>query len=346
MYKKWLSFTLISLALAVLVYAVNDILLPFLFAIFISYIASPLMHKLSKFGIGRGVSAISIVSIMCIIIGAALYILGPIIYKQLLSIIELIPKYKAYLQTDILPNALAKIEKLDKDLVSKVHGTLQESSASILVYFSRTIQSLLTSGGTIISTLSLVFIAPLAMFYLLRDWPTFTKYIQRMLPIPQTTSTQIFSQIDQVLSLYIRGQFNVSMILFFYYLIALSLANLDFAIVLAILTALLNFIPIFGFLIAFVTASILTILQFGSLHSVWTILAIYCIGNILEGNFLTPKLIGDRLGLHPLAIMFIMLASANLYGFWGMLVAVPSVAVCFTLLNFILKNYINNDVHD
>jgi len=199
---------------------------------------------------------------------------------------------------------------------------------------------LFTNTLALANLVSLVLLTPLLIFYLLRDWPKILNYIHGLVPhTMKPSSLKLGDEINATLSGYFRGQASVCVILAFYYTLALSLMGLEFAFTVGLLSGLLAFIPYVGFFIGFVAAVGITLAQFSGFDYLFIVLAIYGTGQVVESFYLTPKLIGGRIGLHPVWVIFSLLAGGFLMGFTGLLLAVPLSATLAVLLRFAMNDY-------
>ena len=200
-----------------------------------------------------------------------------------------------------------------------------------------------------LNLLSLLFITPIVTFYVLRDWDIMMEKISSWLPQKhRSVILEQFRLIDITLAGYIRGQTNVCLLLGTFYAIGLMLVGLDFGFVIGFMTGILSFIPYVGLLVGMSVGLCVAFVQFGGLEgigSIGIVAAIFVVGQVIEGNFVSPKLVGDKVGLHPLWIMFGMLAGAALFGFVGVLISVPMTAVIGVLMRFMLSKYLNSSLY-
>ncbi|MGH7186923.1 MAG: AI-2E family transporter, partial [Pseudomonadota bacterium] len=199
---------------------------------------------------------------------------------------------------------------------------------------------LLSGGLALVNILSLLFITPVVTFYLLRDWDRIVKQIDALLPREHAETIREQARlVNETLSGFVRGQATVCFLLGGFYAVALSLAGLDFGLVIGLIAGALSFIPFVGTIFGFVASVGLAFAQFDQWHRIAIVVAIFLVGQFVEGNFLTPKLVGDRVRLHPVWIIFALLAGAALFGFVGLLLAVPVAAVIGVLIRFAVSRY-------
>ena len=343
----WLGLFIIMIAF---IYAVKSILLPFVVAIIAAYFLDPAADKLEDMGLSRFVSTLTITIIFFLLVVLLSVLMMPLIYDQLVSFFNKIPEYTKYLQSEIIPKFSNILEKVDPEAVKNIQNSAGEISKYFLKISATIATEIWNSGVAILNLLSLLFITPIVTFYILRDWDIMMEKISGWLPKKhkQTVLEQI-RLINITLAGYIRGQTNVCLMLGVFYAIGLMLVGLDFGLIIGLATGILSFIPYVGLLVGMTVGICVAFVQFGGLDgllSIGMVAAIFVIGQVIEGNFVSPKLVGDKVGLHPVWIMFGMLAGASLFGFVGILISVPLTAVIGVLVRFALSKYLNSNLYD
>jgi predicted PurR-regulated permease PerM len=334
---------LVSLSLFLaFVFAIKSILIPFISAIVIAYFLNPLVNKLQKFELSRSFSTSIILILFLVVISLSIILIIPLFYSQMLSLFYAIPLYVETIMIDFYP----KIDKFAIDhniaIESTVKNYFNEQNIVNMFGFSGTIfNNIMKSGMVFINILSLIFITPVLLFYILRDWNVMLKKIDHYVPIKNGKEIRnIFKQIDKTLSGYIHGQFNVCLILGIFYSLTLSLFGLNFGFLIGFLTGFISFIPYVGMIIGVSVAIVVGIFQWGfDFTNIGLVLIIFLIGQVLESNFLTPKLVGEKIGLHPVWIIFGLFVFGVLFGFVGILVAMPATAICGVLIKFLALQY-------
>ena len=310
--------------------------------VIISYFLDPACDKLQKHGLSRTMSSLLILALFLIIIYLFVVTLGPILYNQLLELASHIPDYLIYLNNWIRPIIDRLLQTFGFSLEEQYTNSdlIQTISSYVLGFSSKLVTNIWYSGIAIINIISLVFITPIVTFYLLRDWDCLVKKIANLFP-PKHKKTifQQFNLIDKALSGFIRGQTNVCIIQSIFYAISLSLVGLNFGFLIGFLTGLLAIIPYFGVFIGMLTGITVAFFQFGDTTNILSVLAIFLVGQFLEGNFITPKLVGDKVGLHPAMIIFSLLAGGSLFGFIGILLAIPATSIIVIVFKFFLSKY-------
>lgn len=322
---------------------VQAILLPFIVAIIVAYFLDPAADRLEKFGLSRE-NATGFITILFFLFFLLIsIIIAPLLYEEIISLTLEIPKYKEIIVIDILPKITGILYSVDPHALEKIQANIGEMSGKIMEIFTKFLTDLLQSGLAILNLFSLIFITPIITFYLLRDWDKMMKKLEFLMP--RSSASIIKEQliaIDQTIAGYLRGQINVCLVLAIYYSLALTLLGLESGLFIGMATGLLTFIPYIGALTGAITGITIAYFQFGDVMGVGKIIAVFLVGQVLEGNFLTPKLVGNKVGLHPVWLIFGMLAGAAIFGFVGILIAVPVTAIIGVLVRFAISKYINS----
>ena len=327
---------LLFLCLAFLV-SVRGILLPFILAFVLAYLLNPLVEKMSKI-MGRSLASGLIVGVVLFVFVSFLLLLLPLAQAQISDFASRVPLMTEKVWTYIKRLILLGNPKMSYQQLYQISGNINQISEGMLNSIGTGLDHLISGGLAVIQVLALLFISPIVLFYVLKDLPQMKK--EKMIPEHFRPSVREFlSDLNKTLSGFLRGQASVCMILAFYYGIALELLGINLGIIVGILTGILSFIPYVGFFTGLVI-SILLALAGGATMTQWILLGgIFLIGNILEGYVLTPYLVGKRVGLHPLWILFSVLAGGCLAGFLGVLLAVPVAAVIGVTLRWLNKLY-------
>ncbi|MCD6034508.1 MAG: putative permease [Rickettsiales bacterium] len=348
--KEKVIIAVISLlAFCLFFYLIRSILLPFAVGLMVAYFLDPAADKLESFGMSRLTATGIITSLFfsTILLGGVLLI--PMAYHQFISFTQAIPEYAAMIQTRLVPTALSAVEKIDPHAVEKLETGLSNLSGSILTFTAGLLGNIWKSGVAVLNLISLLFITPVITFYMLRDWDTITAKVNGWLP-PKYAPTirEQLQHIDNTLSGYIRGQTNVCLLLGIFYAIGLMIVGLDFGLFIGLGTGILAFIPYVGLATGMLIGLGVAFFQFHGLEGIGEIgavLGVFLVGQVIEGNFLTPKLVGEKVGLHPAWIIFGMLAGAALFGFVGILIAVPVTAVVGVLIRFSIARYLESSLY-
>ncbi len=320
---------------------ISDAIKPFFIAFIISYLLQPAVGFIaSKFKISNKFASSIIYLIFLSIFFLSLTILVPIIYGQLSTFINNIPKYKNYLQAEILPPIMAKIYLIEPDIADKIKNSLSNFINSIFTILGSIANNFWRYTIITINIFVLFLLIPIILFYFLHDWAKIIANMQSLLPIKTRPKIlEILSAINNLLSAYIRGQLNICLLLSTYYSIAFTVIGIDLALLLGILTGFLVIIPFLGTFISFLLTLIIGYLTFGVTTKLLYIMIIYLVGNICESYILTPKIIGDKIGLHPLWIIFSIFACGSLFGIIGIFFAIPIAGITKILLLNLIKFY-------
>lgn len=336
--RFWLiGFVLFMVAL----YLLSEILLPFVAGMILAYLLDPLADWMERHRFPRWVAAGLITLLAAAAVITAFLLLVPLLQAQLVDLAQKLPGYLDMLRD----RAVALLAAVQAELSPEEIAALKERIGGIagpnaLAWIGGLLGKLWGGGVALLNLLSLLVITPIVMFYLLRDWDEIVKAVDGWLPRPNApVIREQVREIDAVLSAFLRGQFSVCLMLGAFYAIGLTVIGLDFGLIIGFMTGLISFVPYFGMLIGFAAGLGVAVAQFGSWEPVAMVAGVFVVGQFLEGNFITPKLVGDKVGLHPVWIIFALLAAGVLFGFTGILLAVPLAAVIGVLSRFALQRY-------
>jgi predicted PurR-regulated permease PerM len=334
--KYWGIATALFLAA---LWFLGPVMLPFLVGGAIAYFLDPVADRLEALGLSRvlATTLISVVALLIFILAALLIL--PLLGEQLLALINSAPKL-----VDQLQRFLTKHFPQILDQHSVVHQTLVSIGETIKSQGGKLANSVLTSAMTVISAVVFIIVVPVVAFYLLLDWDRMVAHIDDWTPREhRPVIRRLAREIDAVLAGFVRGQLTVCLVLGTYYAVALMLVGLQFGLVVGAIAGLITFIPYLGALTGGTLAIGLALFQFWD-QPIWigVVAAIFAIGQTIEGNFLTPKLVGHSVGLHPVWLLFALSAFGTLFGFVGMLVAVPVAATLGVLARFGIRQYLNS----
>ena len=345
--RKWIFWIIGIAGFFLFLYLIRSILLPFVVGVLTAYFLDPAADKLEKWGASRLVATTTITLSFFGILLIIILSLSPVIVEQARGLLQDFPGYIASFQEEYASQIRSLMVQLSPEQKLEANKAISSVSGTLMEYVGGIATSVLQSGIALVNLVSLLFITPVVAFYLLKDWDKIVDRINILLPRQHApTIREQIKIIDETLSGFIRGQTNVCLILATYYAVALSLVGLKFGIVIGILGGFLVIIPYAGILFATVFGVAVAFFQFGDLGPVAIVLAIFVSGQMIEGTLITPKLVGDKVGLHPLWIIFGMLAGAALFGFVGILLAVPVTAVIGVLVRFALCQYLKSTLYD
>jgi predicted PurR-regulated permease PerM len=339
--QRQMVFWLAALAVFILLlWLLSEILLPFIAGLAIAYLLTPLTDRLERLGVNRLIAALLIISVAVLAFVYLILLIAPVLGSQLGSFVERIPSYVTKLQSLLTDPSRPWVQKyLGGGLgADKGFGDLVSQGAG---YFSSLLKSLWSGGRALISVFSLVVVTPVVAFYFLYDWHRMIRTVDDAVPLQhRATVRQLAREIDAAIAGFVRGQTAVCVILGTFYAVALSLSGLNFGVLIGLISGLITFVPYVGSLTGLVLALAVAVAQFWPAYgSILVVLGIFLVGQFLEGNVLSPKLVGESVGLHPVWLMFALLAFGYLFGFVGLLVAVPMAATIGVLARFALNRY-------
>lgn len=334
------------LVLAWFLSAIQAILLPFILAVVLAYILHPLVVKLESRHLNTNLATTTVVSGFCLFVIALFLIIVPILQSQVLDFIRQIPKFSEHVWEFIKRMITLTKENIPQPQLADISDAVSGYVMNILTAIGAGLTQVLTGGVALFNILALILITPVVLFYILRDWKGIQMQVKNLIPKKQEEKVlSLWHDINQTLSGFIRGQSLVCLLLALFYGTALSLTGLQFGMLVGILAGILSFIPYFGFGTGLILSIFLALMQ-GFTWGQWTALAvIFIAGQILEGYILTPKLVGNRVGLHPVWIIFALLAGGALAGFIGILIAVPVAAVFGVLIRRFVRWYYQTDFY-
>jgi len=338
--------TLAALCTLAFFYLLAPILMPFALAAVLAYLLLPGANWLSRHRVPRTIACLLMVVLSVAVALGLLLILFPVLEREAVALDERLPGLIVMLNERVAPalqHYLGLHVRFDAAVLRSMamqHVGQQDFVANVLARFS--------SGGiAVIGVIGTVVLVPVVLFYLLLDIGPFTERLEAAIPRRWHDQTLHFlADIDAVLSQFLRGQLTVMLVLAVYYSSALAIAGFDSALPIGLLTGLLIFIPYVGFALGLVLASLVALLQFASWEAALTILGIYGVGNVVESFLLTPRLVGERIGLHPLAVIFALLAFGHVFGFLGVLVALPTSAVLLVALRRVRVRYLASSFYN
>jgi predicted PurR-regulated permease PerM len=318
------------------IWFLGDVLLPFLVGGAIAYFLDPIADRLERLGLSR-VAATAVISLVALVLMILLVLaVIPTLVGQLTALVNSAPDIARKLQNFLLE----RFPDLT-DSTSTMRQTLAQIGAAIQERWAVLAESVLSSALGVISIVLFIVVVPVVAFYLLLDWDDMVARIDSMLPLDHApTIRRLAREIDAVLAGFVRGQVSVCLVLGTYYAVALMLAGLQFGLIVGAIAGTITFIPYVGALVGGALAIGLALFQFwGDWLQIGIIAAIFAVGQFMEGNVLTPRLVGKSVGLHPVWLLFALSAFGSVFGFVGMLIAVPVAASIGVLTRFAMEQY-------
>lgn len=340
--KIWIPATTL-LAISLLVYLLAPMLAPFVAGAILAYLGDPLIDHLERFKLSRGLAVTLVFFVLLTILALLILLLLPILQEQINGLVQRAPKYLEAID-QLLASLAAKfgitIESLNfKALAKQYWPQDSDSTKNILLAITQ-------SGGALISGIMFFMLTPIITFYLLRDWDDLLEFIHQLLPYKiRDRVLRLAKQSDSMLSAFIRGQLLVMTALGGLYAAGLSLIGLQFGLLVGVIAGLLSFIPYLGTTVGVLIAAILYMVEYQDWLGLWKVGLVFAIGQALEGYLLTPWLVGDKIGLHPVVVIFAVLAGGQLFGFVGVLLALPASSVIAVLIREAVSIYKQSDVY-
>jgi predicted PurR-regulated permease PerM len=339
------------LLLAAALWLFSSVLMPFVAGMVLAYLLNPLANRLERMGANRLVASLVILGVCLFVFVVVLVAIVPLLAHQFSNFADNVPGYISRLQT--LANELGSYlaEKFGVSLLEKLglgQGNTPDLSGSVgnivgkgAQWLTAVLASIWSGGTALITIASLIVVTPVVAFYLLVDWARMIETVNSLVPVEhRATVHRLAREIDTAIAGFLRGQSLVCLFLGLWYGIGLTLIGLNFGFLIGLTAGVLSFIPYVGSLTALVVAAIVAIVQ--GWPSYWLLimsLVVVGTGQFLEGNVLTPKLVGESVGLHPVWLMFALLAFGSLFGFTGLIVAVPVAAAMGVLIRFGIERY-------
>ena len=347
--KRASAWCLIAALIVLALWLLGPVLTPFVVAAVLAYALTPLVNKLDRMGKGRlpRVVAVILVELLFIIATLCLLLLiVPIVAKEIPLIREQVP-----LLADRITNGLTPwlaqygiYVSLDTDSLKTL--ALKYLNANYEDMAGSLLSSLRLGGSVALAIIGNAVLIPVALFYLLMDWDKFVARMLELVPPPMRSAFDSFTdEADSVLGQYLRGQMLVMLVMAVFYAIGLALFGLDLALPIGIFTGLAMFIPYLGFGIGLILALFAGLLQFASVKAIVMVVVVYGIGQLVESFYFTPRLVGERIGLHPLAVIFALLAFGQVFGFVGVLIALPASAVLLVAIRRVRLRYMTSRLY-
>jgi predicted PurR-regulated permease PerM len=347
--QRQFAFWIAALAVVALaLFILRDILLPFVAGLALAYLLDPLADRLQRLGLGRLGATVIILVLFVVGFLLALVLVIPFAVHQLQAFIDRLPQYVARLQQLAAERGGPLIERLGgADALPDMQRSIGNSVGQAAAWFGRFLQSLWAGGQAIISVFALLVVTPVVAFYLLIDWDRMVRTVDSCVPVRhRETVRSLAREIDDAIAGFIRGQTAVCLILGTLYAVGLSAIGLNFGALIGMTAGLLSFIPYVGSLTGLVLSVGVALVQFWpDWIMILATLGIFVFGQFIEGNILSPKLVGASVGLHPVWLMFALLAFGSLFGFVGLLLAVPLAAAVGVLARFALQRYLQSPLY-
>lgn len=321
-------------------YLVSDVISPFFIAFIFAYILQPAIDSFSlKLKFSRPAVSVIVFAIFISIFTLIVLMLIPLIYDQISAFVSKVPEYRKYFQ-DMVDAAALRLSNVDPDAANQLSEAASSTLNSMFSLLSGVANHLWGYTIATINLFTVIALVPIILYYFMRDWEQIVESINGLMPAHgKSKIREIFTSINDLISGYIRGQLNICLILCVYYTIGLSLIGLDLALLLGIMSGFFIIIPFIGALISMALAAISCYITFGFGSEIAYLALLYLIGHTIEGYILVPKIIGNKIGLHPVWIIFAVFAAGSLFGFIGVFFAIPIAGIIKVLIINILDYY-------
>ncbi len=335
----WACALLVFIAL---LWLLNDVLLPFVAGMVLAYLLDPLVRRLQRLGFSRAIASVTIVGIMIVLLALALILILPVLGEQIAHFVERVPQYFERIRQIVQEQSQGWLGRMVGEKLPEAQKQLGGVASSAAGWVAGFLTSLWSGGKALISVISLLIITPIVAFYLLIDWENMIRTVDSWIPVQHRETVRgLAREMDAAISGFVRGQALVCLILGTFYSVALISIGLNFGLLIGITAAILGFAPYIGTLTGFLLAVGVAVAQFWPDWTMPVIAAcIFMAGQFVEGNILQPFLVGKEIGLHPVWLMFALIAFGVLFGFVGLLVAVPVAAAIGVLVRFLLRQYL------
>jgi len=336
--NKWYGLLVVVIT-GFLVYLLAPVLTPFMSAAILAYMGDPLVDRLET-RMPRTLAVVIVFVCLTTLAVIALIVIIPMIERQILVLGQKVPGYIEAIQTKLIPWLNARFGlSLELDFPA-LKTSLQTAWKDAGGLVTTTLGYVSRSGVVLVGWLANLLLIPVVTFYLLRDWDIMISRIGELVPrrnLPVVS--RLATSSDEVLGAFLRGQLLVMLALSLIYSIGLWIVGLDLALLSGVIAGLVSFVPYLGFIVGILVAGIAALMQFQDLIHIVYVLLVFGIGQLAEGMLLTPLLVGDRIGLHPVAVIFAVLAGGQLFGFLGVLLALPVAAVIAVILRYLHERY-------
>lgn len=349
-FLRRLKYVLAALAVGWVIWLLGPILTPFVLALALAWLGDPLVDRIEATGRSRNTGVVLVFVAMILLITAALLILVPMIERQIATLVAAIPQAQQWLMQTGIPwfeqkTGLEIMQWMDPDrLIEWVRSHWQQAGGFAKTFFGYVSRS----GFTMVTWVVNILLLPILTFYFLRDWDKLVERVASMIPRNHIgTITKLARESDEVLGAFIRGQFLVMIALGVVYAAGLSLVGLKLGLLIGLVAGLISFIPYLGATTGIVMAIGAALVQAQGFDLKLLILVgvVFTVGQLLESYVLTPRIVGDKIGLHPVAVIFAVMAGGQLFGFLGMLLALPVAAVSNVLLRYAHQRYRQSDLY-
>lgn len=346
--RRW-QWLIIAVIAGWLIWLLAPVLTPFVLAALLGWLGDPWVDRLERRGRSRTTAVVLVFTLMVLLLSLALIILVPMIERQIMELVESLPTYRDWFVQTAIPwverrTGLELVSWLDPQRIMEwIRGHWQQAGGVAATFFGH----LSRSGFAVMAWVANIVLLPILTFYFLRDWDKLVERIAALVPRDHIgTVGRLAHESNDVLGAFLRGQFLVMLALGAIYAAGLSIVGLKLGLLIGIIAGLISFVPYLGTAIGIVLGVVAALVQSGG---DWTlvalVMAVFVVGQMLEGYVLTPRIVGDRIGLHPVAVIFAIMAGGQLFGFLGMLLALPVAAVANVMLRYAHEQYTRSPLY-
>ena len=336
------------LGLGVLLWLLGPVLVPFAVSALLAWLANPLVERLERAGRTRTTGTLIVFALMALLLVLGLLILVPLIESQLQKLIDWLPKLAAWITTTAVPWLERKLRielasYIDPMVIADLLRAHWQQAGGVAATI---LGGLSKSGLAILGWVANLLLIPVLTFYFLRDWNDFLLRVRELLPRPvEPTVSALARESDQMLGGFLRGQLSVMVVLGLIYGLGLWAIGLDVGLMIGMIAGLMSFVPYLGAAVGITAALIAAGVQYGDVQHLLLVLAVFGVGQTIENFLLVPYLVGDKIGMHPVAVIFAIMAGGQLFGFLGVLLALPVAAVAMVLLRYAHKRYTDSALY-
>ncbi|MFG1347245.1 AI-2E family transporter [Xanthobacter autotrophicus DSM 431] len=342
--RFWVGALLLT---AIVLWLLSGILLPFVAGIVLAYFLNPVVVRMERIGLPRAISSVLVVGVMLLVVLVFFLLALPILSSQLFEFIQRLPSYVTRLQGLLTEENREWLSGIVGDRLPDMQRSISDLMSQGVSHLLGLLSSVWSGGQAVISLFALLVVTPVVVFYILCDWDNMIALVDRLVPVPHRPVVRDLAKaMDMAVAGFVRGQAMVCLLLGGFYAVSLSMVGLNFGLLIGIVSGVITFIPYVGSLTGFVLAMGVAIVQFfPDWGMIGTVLAIFLAGQTIEGYVLSPKLVGDSIGVHPVWLMFALFAFGYLFGFVGLLLAVPMTAVGGVLVRFAIARYLQSQLY-
>ena len=338
-----IAWLIAAAIIAVLLYLLAPVLTPFVAAALLAYIGDPLADRLQALGLPRTLAVVAVFLLTFLFLGALVLLVGPLVRQQVSALFDALPAIASRAEEVWLPGIAGYLDMEEGSGEFGLSAFLARYGDMAGTWGGKALASVTSTGSMLAAAVMSLFLVPILTFYMLRDWDKLRLHLAAIVPEGnRDTVYALARESDDVLGAFLRGQLLVMFALAVIYSLGLSIVGVDFAIAIGVVSGLVSFVPYLGFVFGIALALLVVALEPNPLWPIVGVVATFTVAQVLEGTVLTPKLVGDRIGLHPVLVIFAVVAGGQLFGFFGILLALPAAAVLSVLVRFAYNRYLKD----